>query len=100
MSQLENKQPKGLDRYFGTCHVCGGAKPDTDNADGAYSSNQIDDNEYVPLYWSAYYNDFVCHRHLVDRADDRIDERRRQNDREGERKRQKMGFVKTYTKQS
>jgi len=82
---------------YGKCSLCGGASSAESPGD-AYSDNRISGTINVPLFWSNYHQSMVCwdHKQLVKDIYD--NEKFVETDNELEERRARMGFTKTYVK--
>ena len=81
-------------KIYGRCPIGHNMSPSGTTGDNL-STNQIDEGEESPLYWSDYYQKYVC-SFCLRRVSDKIHEDAfRERDQELERKRQAMGIVKS-----
>jgi len=95
-----NKADK-TNQLVGRCPICS-APSGADGLNDAYTSKAMDGSgdKNVYLYWSDYYQLHVCQMCVKIGEDEVIDKFRNDDDIEKEEKRQEMGYVRNYTKNS
>lgn len=88
------------DQLVGRCPICGDPESSTDHNDAYVGATVNDSDKDFYLVWSIYYQLYVCRVCRVDGENITIDDIRDADDVIKEKKRQKMGFVDTYTTNS
>ena len=81
------------ERIYGICPLGFNLSPSGDTGDNL-STNEIDEGEEKPLYWSNYHQAYVCKMHLNRVEDEKHEDVFSERDKELEKKRSGMGFVK------
>lgn len=78
---------------YGRCPLGHNIRPSGDTGDNL-STTQIPEGEWRPLYWSVYYQDFVClmHYRLID--SEITDDQKHKDFRDLDKKVQGMGFTR------
>ena len=80
-------------KLFGICPVGHNLAPSGTTGD-YISTTQIPRGEWKPLFWSNYYQTYVCRMCIEDAKDRVIDEKNHQKNLDVERKLAGMGIVK------
>ena len=88
-------------QLVGRCPICS-APSGAEGLNDAYVARDMDGSgdEDVYLYWSDYYQLHVCQSCVIIGKDEVHDQLRNDADIEKEEKRQEMGYVRNYTKNS
>lgn len=79
---------------YGRCPLGHNLQPQGDTGDNL-STNEIDEGEEQPLFWSNYHQKYVCKMHLRWQGDLIIDEKKHQDSIDLGKKLDGMGFVTT-----
>jgi hypothetical protein len=82
------------EKLYGRCPIGHNLAPSSDTGDNL-STTLIDSNEEQPLFWSNYYQDYIC-KFCKRREQDEIDDENfHEREVEKERQRQDIGIVKS-----
>ncbi len=85
-------------QLVGKCPICSGPEPSSGDSVAYNPSTIVDSDKDYYLEWSHYYQQYVCRLCKIDGIDLDVDEIRDEDEEEKEYSRQKMGFLRTYTK--
>jgi hypothetical protein len=80
-------------KVYGRCPLGHNIQPSGDTSDDI-STTQIDEGESKPLFYSTYYQQYVCKMHLDRVSDEKHEIRFHQRDRDFQRDLAAMGFKK------
>ena len=83
-------------KIYGRCPIGHNRAPSGATGDNL-STTEIDSDEEMELYWSNYYQTYICKMHERRVQDLKDDEKFHENENKSEEARQGMGFVKSQS---